>query len=839
MGKRLLFGILVLFWMTSFCWAIEGTPMTAPGAVPLAQPVTVGTATSGDQARDELGTVAPAVVLPLAELPPVTQPGESPAVSPAEKFFLKEINQPATSPRQQPNGPLPKAPVAGASRALKQFGYDFFNGSTGLNEGFAMADADYLLGPGDTLRIDLWGTLDGSHQVVIDRGGNIHLPKVGTISLWGKNLQQAREKLDQQIKKYYSGYDFNLSLTELRAIQVFIVGEVERPGAYMVSGVSSLLTALNEAGGVRKQGSLRKIRLNRQGQADRNVDLYDFLLTGDRSDDFRLQAGDTLFVPVVGTLVGVAGDVRRPGIYEILEGDNLNTLLGLSGGVIASGYLQKVQVQRILAHEKKTIIDIDLSSVAGTEPSLDNLVLQDRDMVLVEPISATGGYVTLRGYVVRPGEYQFLSGMRLSDLILPYDNLLPEFYPRIAQIVRISPPQYDPEILTVDLALALAGDPEQNLLLQEYDQVKLFSRQQMQEEVEVKVSGAVQNPGSFKLLKNMTVRDLVAMAGNLKRRAYADQAELTRFVSGDEGVKVERQLINLDQALAGDPGQNLVLKADDHLFVRAIPDFNSPQNVTIQGEVLYPGTYAITKGETLSSVLERAGGYSDDAYLRGAVFSRESLKEDQRKRVQQLIREQEEEIARVSSMIALGSSDKASAERAQATLEFRQQLIRKLQETPLTGRMVVQLVPLDELKDSENNPILMDGDMVNIPTNPRSVGVFGEVYNPTALSYVSNETVGFYLAKVGGATGRANEDEMFVVRADGTVVSNAQTSFGLHWDQDNRRWSSGGLEGAELYPGDTLLVPEEFDQLDIMSTVKDISTIIYQMALGAAAVASF
>jgi protein involved in polysaccharide export with SLBB domain len=816
--------------------------------------------------------------------------------------------------------------------SLKRFGYDFFTKRGRMQaDPLSQVGPDYVVGPGDTLKIDMWGSIEGHYTVTVDRNGDVVLPQVGVVNVWGQNFTQARQTIKDQIFKLFSNLNVNITMGSLRSIQVFIVGEVNNPGTYTLSSLSTVLTALSQVGGPSPRGSLRNIELRRQGEVVAQLDFYDLLLSGDNSEDARLQSGDTIFVPITNKLVGVAGDVRRPAVYELKDEHTIQDVLQLAGGVIPTAYMQKVQVARVKAHESRVVLDLDLSDLTtGNE----NFTLQDRDFINVAPISDAGGYVELSGYVTRPGKYEWTPGMRLTDIILPYDNLMPDFYPERAQIVRMSPPLYRKEMITVELAKALEGDKQENILLQEYDIVTLYSRDDMEEypyvkisgsvnrpgeyriydgmtlkdlvvlagnptpraaldnvelkrvnyreegaQIErmyidlrqalsdgnnekvllqrddhivvhnvpieedvakVRVSGAVFNPGEYTLIGNMRVRDLLIQAGNLRRRASREEAELTRFIRDEDGTKVERIMLDLQELLAGNQEKNILLHEDDHLFVRTMPDYNEKRQVVIEGEVLYPGIYAIGVGETLSSVLERAGGYTQESYLRGAMFKRESLKKVQQQRVDKLIAEQESEILRLEQELAAGAMDEADLQAAQQTIKSRREALTRLKAANASGRMVVHLQPLDELRDSMNDVLLMDGDHLVIPEDPQSVSVLGEVYNPTSLAYRPGKTVKHYLDKVGGVTGDAEEEEMFLVRADGTVVSYAQQSgFGLHWDFDNYRWIWGGFNSMIMHPGDTLLVPEDMDQTDWIKEGKDISQILYQIALGAAAVASF
>ncbi len=725
-------------------------------------------------------------------------------------------------------------------RDLVQFGYSFFQtGGQGFPaERLAPVGPDYIIGPGDTLVVDVWGNIEANYEGTVDRAGNLILPKVGSVHLWGQSFTEAKETIRQQIAKYYTRFELNVSMGALRSIQVYLVGEVAKPGTYTVSSLASILNALAVAGGPDKTGSLRKIQLVRNGEIVSTMDFYDFFLGGDRSRDARLQSGDTILVPVVGPLVGVAGAVRRPAIYELKEGESLADVLKMAGGTISSAYLKRIQIERIDPIHGQTAMDADLSQ--GAVAAAANTMLQDRDLVKVAAISAASArYVMLKGYVSRPGRYQFTDAMRVTDLLLPYDNLLPSYYGGMAEILRIEPPAFRPEKITFDLQKAIDGDPEHNLPLKGFDEVRIFSRQEMEEVPEVHVTGAVLDPGTFRLYDRMTVKDLVTAAGNLKRSAYLAEAEITRSVPMGRETKSERFQINLEKALQGDPQHNLTLLLNDTLFIRGIPDYAEKISVLINGEVLFPGEYVIGKGEKLSSVLERAGGYSNEAYLRGAVFNREPLKELQAKRLESLIFEQEKEIARLSSEMAQGSMSEEDLKAASAILDSRRVMLAKLRQAPITGRMVVKLAPITVLRGSDDDIELLNGDVLTVPRSPQAVTVLGEVYNPTSLTYRIGSSVSFYLDQVGGATRNADTGQMFIIRADGTVSSKQQSGMGMHWDSGNARWVAGGFNSTTLYPGDAILVPEKVKKTDVMKETKDITTILYQMALGAAAVAAF
>ncbi|MBE0599072.1 MAG: SLBB domain-containing protein [Desulfuromonadales bacterium] len=737
------------------------------------------------------------------------------------------------------DSPFHKTSVGEIDLKLKRFGHDFFSRPGSFQpDPAALVGPDYTVGPGDTFKIDIWGNIEGNYLVTVDRNGEIAIPRVGVVNLSGQTFAEARETIRRQVGKYFSNFEINVTMGGLRSIQIYLVGEVKAPGSYTLSSLSTVLTALSSAGGPTIGGSLRNVQLLRQGAPAAVIDFYDFFLAGDKSRDMRLQAGDTIFVPIAGPKVGVAGNVRRPALYELKGGEALAQVLELAGGVVPTAYLQKVQVQRVEAHQQRVVVDLDLQSGQAGAPDLQ-MPLQDGDLVKIYPISGAGGFVTLAGYVAYPGQYQWSKGQRLADLIGPYSNLLPEFFPGMARIVRIRPPEYRPEALTVNLEKALRGDPEHNLLLAEYDEIRLFSRKEMEETPEVTVSGAVLSPGTYRLYEEMTLRDLVAAAGNLRRRAYTAEAEVTRYLPAGRETRTERRIIDLSQAMLGDPAHDLPLLPDDHVFIRSIPDYGERLMVKIEGEVLFPGTYAISKGEALSSILERAGGFTRDAYLRGGVFSRESLKESQQARLNQLILEQEQEVQRTAMEIARGALSPEELTSAQTILEARTELLTKLKQTPANGRMVMSLAALPEFRGSAYDIELMNGDTLNVPKNPQSVTVLGQVYNPVSIAYQPGRTVGHYLDKVGGPKKDADTGEMFIVRADGTVVSAQQGGWGVRWDGDSHRWQSGGFRSTVLHPGDTVLVPEKIRRTAWLRELRDISAIVFQLALGAAAVASF
>jgi len=727
------------------------------------------------------------------------------------------------------------------NRELRQFGYDFFKNSAQLvgNMDNLPVGGDYDIGPGDVLSITLWGAVNTRLELTVDRNGEITIPKVGVVKVWGVTYDQAKTLIDKAISQYFKNYELNVTLGRLRTIQVYVVGEVEFPGSYPVSSLATVVNALSAAGGPTKNGSLRSIIVRSKGKTTTEVDLYNILLQGDRTNDIRLQNGDTIFVPVIGPVVAVAGEVKRPAIYEIKGKTILPEVIAMAGGVTARGYTGRIQVERFSKNSSRVVVDYTLKDGAVNSSPAGNEI-HDRDMVKVFPVQdAIKQVVSLKGNVVRPGEYQFHKGMRALDVLPSYDMVLPQSYLESVEITRLAPPDYHREILTFNLRKALNKNDADNIPLQEQDQITVFSRAEMQEKLTVTINGEVVNPGTYEYFPDMTVRDLLTAAGSLKRNAMQNNAELSRVVLNNDKATSSQVTINLDKALSGDPANNVVLQPDDALSVRSITDWLDATDkfVTLKGEVKYPGVYAISRGEKISSVIARAGGYTDKAYLIGAKFTRKSVKVAQQKRMDEIITRTEKEI--YQKMAAL-SSVAASKEEADATKTALEGLLKQLdilKKTKAEGRVVIHIAALDELKKSSYNLDMEGGDTMEIPARPSVVHVMGQVYNPTTFVYTpENSSVENYLNKAGGITRDGEESDMYIIKTDGTVFSKQQSSFGLKWSEDSRSWTFGSFYAAHMIPGDTLVVPQKLDRIAWIREIKDITTIISQIALTAGTV---
>lgn len=721
-------------------------------------------------------------------------------------------------------------------RNLKQFGYDFFSNSAQLLQGIDQLPAgdDYLLGPGDTVRLAVWGSLNAQYELPVDRGGELMIPRAGPVKVWGISLAKARDAVKTALSRYYRNFEIDLGLGRLRTIQVYVVGEVETPGIYPISSMSTIVNALAAAGGPTRNGSLRTIKVTRSSDTVSRIDLYDMLLSGERSKDMRLQNGDMIFVPVIGQVVAVAGEVRRPAIFELNGQTSVAEILTMAGGITASGSLGRIQVERLENNSRHTAIDI---TPERENPllQLEKVHLQDHDLVKVFPVPpAIRQVVLLAGNVEQPGEYQFHEGMRLTDLIPSTQSLLSESYLDSVEITRTTPPEYRRERLTVSLRKALAGDSSHNILLQEQDRVKVSSRKEMEDAPRVAINGAVVNPGVYDYFSGMAVRDLVMAAGSLKRSAVLTEAELNRTtVSGDKATP-ERMQIRLQQALANDTAHNLPLQPDDVLIIRTVTEWSDATDkfVRLKGEVRFPGSYAIARGEKLSSVIARAGGYTDKAYLRGAKFTRRSVQKTQQQRLEETIERAESEVLRKQSGLAAVAASREELDATKATLEGLMKNLQMLKGKRAEGRMVMKLLPLGELEKTTYDLILEGGDELDIPQRPAVVHVLGQVYNPTSFVLDAEaDAAEDYLYKAGGATTDAETADIYIVKADGSVYSRQQSSFGFQRSDESSGWGFGGFLATKLQPGDTLVVPQKIEQTAWMRNIKDVTQILANVAL--------
>jgi polysaccharide export outer membrane protein len=722
--------------------------------------------------------------------------------------------------------------------ALEPFGYDLF---AGIPSTFAPATdvpvpADYVIGPGDQLRVQFFGDVNQTYQLTVGRDGTVNFPEFGPIAVAGQSFARVREDLEARVAQQMIGTSANVTVGETRSIRVFVLGEAFRPGSYTVSGLSTMTNALFASGGVTEIGSLRNIELKRRGAVVSQLDLYDLLLHGDTSDDARLLPGDVIFIPPVGKTVTVAGEVRRPAIYEIRQESTPRQLVQLAGGLAPQADPSIARLERIDGARGRITLDVDLSG-SGSAATIES-----GDVLRVVPIRMVlENSVLVSGHVHRPGAMQYRPGMRLSDAIASLDELKPRADPHYVLVRRENSPGRQVTMLSADLerALAARGSPA-DVPLQPRDQLfvfdgeigrerilePIFDELRLQSRIDrpmrvVGVGGRVKAPGRYPLEEGMRVSDLVRAGGSLEEAAYGGEAELTRHrIIDGEYRQIDLEVVDLAAVLRGDASADLLLEPYDFLNVKEMPQWHRAETVEILGEVRFPGTYPIKRGESLRSVMERVGGLTELAFPEGSVFLRKDLLQKEQERIEQLRVRLQSDIA----VLAL----QASREDPQATqaLAAGQSLLADLHTVKPVGRLVFDLEHVRSAEPGSSGDIMMrDGDRILVPRRAQEVSVIGEVQTNTSHLYRPGLMRDDYIALSGGTTPKADERRIYVVRADGSVVTSGSGWF--------------GRGGTEIRPGDTIVAPLDAGRMRPLPLWLAVTQIIYQMAIAAAAVNSF
>jgi len=501
--------------------------------------------------------------------------------------------------------------ASASSRRAERFGLDVFRRGVANTDTLPMdlpVGPDYVVGPGDGLSIDLWGGVSQRLFRTVDREGRLVLPEAGPLLVSGKSLGEVQESVQRVLRTQFRDVSADVSLLRLRTVRVYVVGEVPAPGAYDVSSLSTPLNALFAAGGVTPRGSLRHLEHYRGKTLLEEVDAYDLLLHGIRGDLKRLENGDTLRVPPLGAVVTVEGMVRRPAIYELAGEKNLDEVLELAGGILPAAALRQIEVQRTEAHEKRTMLSLDAGEISDREAlraAFERFQIQDGDEVHIFPIAPyNSASVYLEGHVLRPGRYSFRDGMRLTDLVGSYKELLPEPAERYAEIVRIAAPDNRPVVESFNLAAAFAH-PERAPKLEPLDTVRIFGRYDLEAAPEFTVDGEVRAPGRYRASGQEHLRDAIYQAGGTTSESWLDSAQLFRAMA-DGTSKVFS--ISLREALAGDPLNNILVESNDRILVHRQPERVNPASVYVRGEVGRPGRYPLASNMKISELVLSAGG---------------------------------------------------------------------------------------------------------------------------------------------------------------------------------------------------------------------------------------
>jgi protein involved in polysaccharide export with SLBB domain len=848
------------------------------------------------QAQESVGVSAAAAVAAPAALPgqlvvaPATGAPQAPAAGAAQTQAESANNASGTADAETGNIPAPAEPASSLRKArapsqfqqfvleatgrqLPFYGHDLFDSAPYSADASLPPPADYVLGPGDEVRMQVWGAVDLNGSYTLDRNGQVTLPKVGVVPLAGVPVRNLEAVLRSQLGKVFTNFELNASLGRLRSIQVYVVGQAQQPGAHKVSSLSTLVNALFASGGPSSHGSMRNIQLKRSGRTVTTLDLYDFIANGNKAQDVPLQSGDVIVIPPAGPRVAVTGTFDHAAIYELKPGaTTLGDILGLGGGVPALASNRKALLERITpeANPPRQVQDLALDADGLKQ------TLRDGDIVTLFAISPQfGNAVTLLGNVASPMRYPYVAGMRVSDLVSNNNFLVPVSYwlrvnsgagvagyssPEVnldyATIQRLDPATLRTEILPFNLSKALLGDAKDNLLLQPGDLLRVYGPNEAGADtlntvtLRGEVVGGVKR---FAWRPGFTVKDIIPSAEWLVQRYNYwqkpsgkelqndinwDYAQIIRRVP--ETLETKAITFNLRQAvLEQNPAQNIAIEPGDQITLYTTNQLALPLNrriqlVTLAGEIAVPGVYQTLPGETLPQLLQRVGGLTPQAYVFGTELSRTSVRARQQDNLAQLVRRLEGQLqAQVSTVVAnLGSDSAAQAQlvQQQQQAQLRSQ-IERLKSFQSNGRLALELDPQGQNLAALPALPLEDGDRILVPATPGFVSAFGSVNNENVFIYKPGKTVGDVI-KSAGLTEDAEPNQAFVLRADGSIVAR----------RDRSGFFGGGFESLRVMPGDTIVVPAQIDRESrynfVTRALKDWTQIFANFGLGVAAIKS-
>jgi polysaccharide biosynthesis/export protein len=669
---------------------------------------------------------------------------------------------------------------ANTGEKLEIFGKNLFDTTPST---FAPVDripvpAEYVIGPGDELLIKGWGQIDVNAKVTVDRDGQIYLPKVGAISVAGVRNDQLTTYLKAAVGRVFKNFDLNVTLGQLRSIQVLIVGQARQPGTYTISSLSTLVNALFASGGPSVNGSMRHIQLKRKGISFKEFDLYDLLINGDKSKDTPLLSGDVIYIPPVEKQVAIMGSVRVPGIYEIVGETTLRSQITMAGGLSTTADGSRVLLERIEEKKNRTAVELKLDEAGLAQ------ILSDGDILRVFPISPqVDNSIVLRGHVAVPGRYPWHEGLRVSNVIPSRSAILTrDFWLRQNALARPEPSWPSPNVSADAWSDGTLADNR----------------------ITIERAGAEVN-WDYAVVQRLHYPDLTS--------------ELLAF--------------NLGKAIdnAGSP-DNLQLEPGDVITVFSQSDFAVPvaqrvKFVWVAGEVQSAGVYRVDPGETLRDVIARAGGLTSNAFLYATEFTRISTRIDQQRRLEKAADEMQLQLqARSTSLLNSARGNQEETVAAKEQIQAEQQVIERFRRLKATGRIVLDLKPDDSTVSALPEVVLEDGDTVTIPSRPATVAVIGAVYNQNSFLFRTGSVLREYLTQAGGPTREADRDRTFVIRADGSVVS----------AQMHRSIWSGGFDSLKLLPGDTAVVPGRIKTGSLLKSIRDWSQVFAQFAIGVAAI---
>ncbi|MGC1782740.1 MAG: polysaccharide biosynthesis/export family protein [Acidobacteriaceae bacterium] len=863
------------------CTGASGTS-TVPGQTML--PGTAGQTLYGNGSGAGVGT-------PNGQQPYGISPLGTSSISGTIPTFVDEAGNPVTSASRGQNADVRQRPptqfqgiVAGAVGAmLPVFGADLFSQRTAP---FAPIDrtpvtSDYVIGPGDEILLRVWGQVNFNAHSTVDRAGDIYIPHVGNIEVAGLHFQQLDGYLKNQLGHVFRNFDLSVNMGQLRSIQIYVVGNAQRPGSYTVSSLSTLVNALFFSGGPSEQGSMRRIQLKRAGQVVTTFDLYNLLIDGDKSHDAPLLPGDVIFIPPVGPQVAIAGSVHVPAIYELKGTETAGQAIALAGGFDVMASRRDAQLDRTNSMGARQTVQLALDTMGMQTPLRDGDILRIPSME--QRFERT---VTLRGNVANPGRYRWTPGMRILDLIpdqasletrgywqrriamgLPAPEYMPLFSPYVANLPSpTSQPSATnangPQTYTLGTSVAGTENQQTNQLAASSGAAQPSGAAAGAPSGGAAAAGippsAAKTGGEQTVSQSGSTSELGnARTSGVPELRYYPPGE--RFSEGQFPIRNEILRIapsidwsyaaiertnphtlatsivpfSLGQAvLDHNPAQNLGLQPGDIVTVFSTADIHVPQSqqvkyVSIQGEVVHAGIYSVGPHETLRDVIRRAGGLTPHAYLYGSEFLRESTQREQQARLDQYVNTLEQDIELASANAAGSIVNPTGASALGTSLQSQRDLIATLRKMRASGRIVLNLTPFSHGVDALPNLPLQDGDQFVVPVVPATVSVVGAVYDQNTFLYRRGEHVGDYLRFAGGSSRDADSRHEFVIRADGSVISK-KTAGGTLF--------SGGFASKLSYPGDTVVVPDNVSKTTLLRNLTDYSSVLANFGVGIAAI---
>ena len=653
-----------------------------------------------------------------------------------------------------------KADMALATLKSKIFGRDLFaNSKSGFEPNLRLATPkNYVIGADDEILIDIYGYSEANYQLKVSPEGTINIPYIGVVNVSGLSIEAATARIKSKMATVYSGLNsgntkLSINIGNIRSIKVIVTGEVTKPGTYTLPSLATVFNALYSSGGPSENGSFRNIEIIRSGKKIAFLDIYDFLLKGELKNNVRLQDQDIIRIPTYLNRVEMVGEIKRPAIFEMKDNEDLNDLLNFAGGFTERAYKSRIRVLKNTATERK-ITDVTANQFSNYRPTSGDKFFVN------EILDRFENRVSISGSVFRPGEYELEPGLTLKTLIQKAEGVQEDAFLSRAYITRLMP-DLNTELISFDLQKVLNGQAE-DISLKREDQVTISSIFDLKEEFTISIDGEIREPGQFKYAENMTLEELIIKAGGFKESATPNRIEISRRVKNSDATSTSATTsevfqidVNLDLTVSN---SNFTLKPFDIVMVRSSPGYEKQKQVRIDGEVLFPGYYSITrKDERLSDLVKRAGGLTALAYTNGASLKRTSNLETQ------LDQEKEQQ-----KLLQFENFQKNAKDTSNTNIDS------KVLRNDFVG---INLSKILEKPGKRQDLYLEGGDVLNVPKQLQTVKVSGQVLSPNTVVYLKTKGFKQYISSSGGFSQNALKSRSYIIYANGSVKSTKKFIF--------------------------------------------------------------